>query len=1485
MDKFRAQYALHRKCQQKSNISSPSSVTTSSSSNTSPPTRGNAQHLSSTTNHISTKKNLEGDSPIKSVRNNRSSIYESDHSYPNRGHNRVVQEKISSPLSSSLTASTASSSLDSYDNGSCTINQQHHVLNKSSIKERELYRHTSQCFNEPTNDSNDGQKDCVASTFSQMNARKKPQHEMRANINHNAKLLNSLRNSGDQLQSEPPLRNSSIDGSRKFQSKNTSKPDVQSNIIKPIHKEISDKEKYKDSDTRTATFNHAVKNLVSKPESKSNILLESDGIDQIENKNECLDQITPLHMFSSNRTDVKSVSQGSTISSNRVQRKNTDTIRSSRPISSHLPQPTSVPTGNKLKQHRLLHAATQMVPTEAQLRWAQFHHKERNRNSQIRIEKLMKYPLDESKVLGAQTGDGDSYTSYEKCSCSGSDDSTCEVGTKDFRIKKREKTNKFKRKKKRKNRKIPSLSRGRRAVLRVSSRKIQVRRQQIKENGFLMVPDDEEEEGEILSQSKTGGIESDEDTSDLFRMLGNDADFSLYSGATGMSRSTAVTTTGIHSSVGIIGSVVQGSKKKHSMKKKKKKSRSAKLLKGRKSIIATEEDDEERMKRFEEAYLTMCSVAKAPNTEDELRDGAHFSDPKRVWKRASHIPIAVSIDGRQYDDLQRAPAFRHKSSSMNYGLQNIFEAAQLTDRGATWLSHLPKHDRSNMMCRKEEFGGSFLPDAVAGCNDNEININPGQKKFFDLMNLLQISSESRLVCENEFVPQQKNFQLSSAKRNGESHIENSNVESVGRIDEVDTAIAIYPNSIDYVSSENKTDGLIRQNNKESRNSNENRLTYEKSRVTNNADLSDKTRTIDAAREEDNVKFRSTFIKDKYNIGRPTQSFNDTFGDNRLNNGTSLPMEYISQNNNNTLIHNKFEGDLLQKEKICQQDDTQSKISSAVDSNYFANCLSIHDSNYTEEITMNGKITEMIQRSFHRSPQTEYNTSIIDTDNASEISVELDSEYLRKKASNFMFSPTILSKRHRQAIYAIESHNWQQVEYLLSANPWLAEMKDLTDQFLLHKLALYGVGNAIDDDECFVEASPHHLNEDMIKAFPASVHKLDKDGNLPLHMAAQAGNFDMVLRMLDLFPSGASVQNNDGFLPLHLATLSGAICLPDREEIIPRVVNIILDKFPTALSVTDNDGNLPLHLAASFLKRNVGLSVISLLINEVNKQGSKLCLRTAKKSCQNPIDVESTNSDNQGSEGFDKSNGSLLFFATNKFSWTPLMCAIRHKPGWQVVEALLRIHGGPNAALEKDEKNRNLLQIVLGDKRLHDAATILSILKYVPELATLQDKNGILPIEMACLQGLQSEVIMGLALIDLPLDLSQKNGIDTCTKIGKSWFYLTCDCDDTHYEIVKEILSLCSYVQKRELCFKKYRNGASVISRATPKCNQELRNSLRFIGRYEFHSSAVISSPYLKIFEAVDFGNTDHPTDDGEQVYLHCYEDEEHYRNEVSFFIH
>eukprot|EP00957_Ditylum_brightwellii_P200277 15267612-Ditylum_brightwellii.AAC.1 len=130
--------------------------------------------------------------------------------------------------------------------------------------------------------------------------------------------------------------------------------------------------------------------------------------------------------------------------------------------------------------------------------------------------------------------------------------------------------------------------------------------------------------------------------------------------------------------------------------------------------------------------------------------------------------------------------------------------------------------------------------------------------------------------------------------------------------------------------------------------------------------------------------------------------------------------------------------------------------------------------------------------------------------------------------------------------AIELRKWDDVAYLLTANPWLAEMSDIrSDQYLLHQLALYGAkcvpeeqnedmaDNDIAEGSLF-KAAPEKLNLDLINLFPTSVHKFDQDGNLPLHMAASSANEAMVQELGKRFPSGASVRNNDGKLPLHLA---------------------------------------------------------------------------------------------------------------------------------------------------------------------------------------------------------------------------------------------------------------------------------------------------------------------------------------------------------------
>jgi hypothetical protein len=236
---------------------------------------------------------------------------------------------------------------------------------------------------------------------------------------------------------------------------------------------------------------------------------------------------------------------------------------------------------------------------------------------------------------------------------------------------------------------------------------------------------------------------------------------------------------------------------------------------------------------------------------------------------------------------------------------------------------------------------------------------------------------------------------------------------------------------------------------------------------------------------------------------------------------------------------------------------------------------------------------------------------------------------RKGVASLMLSPTLLTKRHQQAIRAVESYNWAQVKYLLSANPWLAEMADVnTNQFILHKLAYFGSGMLSVDEVTGEVVSLQHppaseqLNVDLVNLFPSSVHKLDQDGNLPLHMAASSANlvrcydFDyycsialfsidekiisikhliclsqpMIQLLCERFSSGASVRNEDGMLPLHLAIIACAApiaaTIATNIEIVD-IVQAITKVFPVAIGVVDNNGNLPIHTAASLLRGSQG----------------------------------------------------------------------------------------------------------------------------------------------------------------------------------------------------------------------------------------------------------------------------------------------------------
>jgi hypothetical protein len=142
----------------------------------------------------------------------------------------------------------------------------------------------------------------------------------------------------------------------------------------------------------------------------------------------------------------------------------------------------------------------------------------------------------------------------------------------------------------------------------------------------------------------------------------------------------------------------------------------------------------------------------------------------------------------------------------------------------------------------------------------------------------------------------------------------------------------------------------------------------------------------------------------------------------------------------------------------------------------------------------------------------------------------------------------------------------------------------------------------------------------------------------------------------------------------------------------------------------------------------------------------------------------------------------------------------------------------------------------------------------------------------------------MVLVDLPIDLGHQQTVRLRDGFGGSWWFLTCECDDSYVDIVEEVVSLCSYSQIRAMCFVKDGSEDTLLSRATPKCREVLRRSLRFAGRFEFVGSNPIYSDEeigLKVFDALDYGTPDDPDEDGRRVILKCFANGESFAEEVS----
>lgn len=498
-------------------------------------------------------------------------------------------------------------------------------------------------------------------------------------------------------------------------------------------------------------------------------------------------------------------------------------------------------------------------------------------------------------------------------------------------------------------------------------------------------------------------------------------------------------------------------------------------------------------------------------------------------------------------------------------------------------------------------------------------------------------------------------------------------------------------------------------------------------------------------------------------------------------------------------------------------------------------------------------------------------SFIDTDENLE---DFDDEVENAISRSMMMSPSLITKRYQQALVAIEARNWQQVSYLTHANPWIMEMSDVrNDQFLIHSLALYGGGESDGDDTSTDQLEQLVLS--IIEYDAGVVHKLDTEGYLPLHMAAASGNIMMIKVLGEKFPAAASVQNHDGLLPLHLAVMSSALYSTGEYA-----VDLLLNLFPVAVVIKDNDGNTPLHTAAGALRGDIGFNIISRLLRvheDILSRNPHFFRSMSQPKIPKHFDDASVVT--LETETDDASTDYFISMMKNNSGETPLIRAIKSKAGRQVVKALLGAAGGTLAALDGNSSYATALHLILRDE-FYDPAVALAILKSAPSAAAIRDTRQQLPIELACTNSLQREIILAIAIIDLPIDLGAKDDVILREGFGASWWFLLRDSNDEYVDIVAEILALCSHTQKMALCLTMAGSSSeeTAVASATPQCKVALRKSLRFLGRFEFtggDQNNLVSSQQVQKFDAIDYA-----ANEEKKVSLLCYGSNELYLKEA-----
>ena len=929
-------------------------------------------------------------------------------------------------------------------------------------------------------------------------------------------------------------------------------------------------------------------------------------------------------------------------------------------------------------------------------------------------------------------------------------------------------------------------------------------------------------------------------------------------------------------------------------------------------------NDEERIRRFGDAYNAIM-LAHQANEVKPSEPRPSYSGKR--WTRDPNIVSAMSIDGRSYIDLQRTPTLSLKQMmtspdvyDSNKGMLNV----ELHDRKASWLVHMPRtsskysseKERALFQVKEESTINeeeSSSPNRKETTTEKILPLTPCLRKLNDIETKIQaieigrkfdLEENRRAIVHAGLPPRQK---LMGQRGGASSVIRRFNQLSIEEepTAEEEQKAATLSRSYDTNSTEAKamddnnsgidSTPIVRTSTL--------RLLF--SGKPEEKQMDDSKESTNAVRIENKTHLTRTCLKSSFSTSNDGQTFN------QIEEGKSN--ENITPRNqlNGRLSTSNKEAEAPQNLKSVLHDQYNLSDRTTSRNGYSFNKVeegkgksvpnipplrldpSVHRPDPPDSVNQNlNKASSSFQReelapqlnvaNLVRASLVVHARSFIDTDENLD---DFDEEEEQTITRSMSMSPSLITKRYQQVLGAIEAKNWQQVSYLTHANPWLMEMKDVrNDQYLLHSLALYS-GGQTDGDISSDQSIQEEIVFNILEYEPGVVHRLDTEGYLPLHMAAASGNIMMIKVLGEKFPAAASVQNHDGLLPLHLAVMSCALYATGEHA-----VDLILNLFPTGVAVKDNDGNTPLHTASGALRGDVGVSIISRLL-QVHEDILTRYPSFLKKSMVQPKVPK--HFDEASVVTLDDDEEYFLSMMKNNRGETPLIRAIKSRAGRQVVDVLLGADGGSLAALDENSSGASALHLILREE-FYDAAVAISILKSAPSTAAIRDVNRILPIQLACANALQREIILAIAIIDLPIDLGSKEDVILRNGFGSSWWFLLCESNDEYVDIVTEILALCSHPQKMALCLtiagSSNGNEEAAVACATPLCKSALRESLRFLGRFEFDDSGYQNnfaySGKVQYFDAIDYGPVNNPSTAGKKVSLICYGSNEVYLKEA-----